>query len=188
MNRSRASEREADRCMPLEINLLDPRDWPVLRSVRLAALRDSPGAFVATLAVESERTSEEWIASIERSTWVVARNGNEVVGIACLTAAEPHAPRERFIESVWVTPQHRRRGLVRRMLQRLEDKARADGADYLQLWVLETNESAYDAYLKLDFYAVPDTTQDSSKSRDDGSFVQERFDGQASIVRERRPD
>jgi ribosomal protein S18 acetylase RimI-like enzyme len=166
---------QSDRCARVEIDLLGPGDWPVLRCARLAALRDSPDAFVATLAAEVERTQEEWIASIASSTWAVARDVGESVGIACLTAANPEAPRERFVESVWVKPEHRRQGLVRRMLGRLEAEARAEGAEYLQLWVLETNDSAYDAYLKLDFYPVPDAVQNSSKPRGDGKFVQERL-------------
>lgn len=54
-------------------------------------------------------------------------------------------------------------------------EARASGAECLQLWVLETNDSAYDAYLKLDFYPVPDREQDSWKPRRDGTFVRERL-------------
>jgi ribosomal protein S18 acetylase RimI-like enzyme len=104
--------------------------------------------------------------------WVVARHGDEVAGIARLVTTAG-APKEWFIESVWVTPEHRRKGLVREMLWRLEVKAHAEGAEYLQLWVLESNESSYDAYLKLDFYPVPDRVQDSWKALDDGSFVQE---------------
>ena len=85
------------------------------------------------------------------------------------------APQERFIESVWVTPEHRRRGLVRKMLSRLESEARADEVDYLKLWVLETNDSAYDAYVKLDFSEVPEMMQDSWKPQGDGTWVQERL-------------
>jgi ribosomal protein S18 acetylase RimI-like enzyme len=167
---------ESDRCAPVEIDLLRPGDWQVLRSARLAALLDSPDAFVATLAAEVERTQDEWIASIESSTWAVARDGDEIVGVACLAAAVARARKKRFIESVWVMPKHRRQGLVRKMLWRLETEARAEGAKLLQLWVLETNDPAYDAYIKLDFYPVPDAVQDSWKPCGDGTaFVQERL-------------
>jgi ribosomal protein S18 acetylase RimI-like enzyme len=170
-----ASAVEAARWAPVEIDLLGPGDWQVLRSACLAALLDSPEAFVATVAAEARRTSAEWIASLESSTWAVARDVEGIVGIACLVAAVADARKEHFIESVWVTPEHRRQGLVRKMLRRLETEARAQGAEYLQLWVLETNDAAYDAYLKLDFDPVPDKMQDSSKRRGDGTFVQERL-------------
>jgi ribosomal protein S18 acetylase RimI-like enzyme len=171
-----ASVIESSRCFVVETDLLCPKtDWPLLMSARLRALQDSPDAFVATLTAEKKQTPEKWGAHYAGSTWAVARDGDEVVGIACLIAAQPDDPQARFIESVWVTPEHRRRGLVREMLWQLEGKARIGGAAFLKLWVLETNDSAYDAYLKLDFYAVPDRDQDSWKSRADGTFVQERL-------------
>lgn len=166
---------ESDRCRPVRIDLLSRVDWPDLRSARLAALCDSPDAFVAALDRELQRGPREWIDSIERLTWVAAREGVDVCGIMCLTAPDPDAPNERYIESVWVAPRHRRQGLVRRMLQKLEEQARAEGAERLQFWVLETNSPAYDAYLKLSFNEMPEREQDSKKMRPDGSFVKERL-------------
>ena len=172
-----ASADEADRCTPVEIDLLDdPREWLSLKAARLEALEDSPEAFVTTPAEEERRTPSEWMASIRWSTWAIARDEGAIVGIACLTAAtESDDKRARFIESVWVAPEHRRKGLVRRMLWRLEREARAADAEYLKLWVLKTNDLAYNAYLKLDFSEMPDKAQDSWKPQGDGNFVQERL-------------
>ena len=176
---------ESAACAPVGIDLLSPGEWPALRSARLAALRDSPEAFVAILAVEEKRASEEWVASLTSSFWVVARNDGAVVGIACLAAKDLAAPEKRFIESVWVDPRYRGQNgrrklnspqsLVRQMLHKLEWCARAEGAKRLQLWVLRDNESAIDAYLKLGFDPVPDSEQDSPKLQSDGTFVQERL-------------
>ena len=166
---------DADRWTTVEINLLRPGDWPILRAARLAALRDSPDAFVAFLEVEEERTPNEWIAGIESSSWVVARDGDDILSIARLVASGASDCKEYFIESVWVTPRHRREGLVRKMLWRLERQARAEGAACLNLWVLDTNFLAYDAYVKLDFYLVSDAEQDSWKPRGNEGFVQERL-------------
>jgi ribosomal protein S18 acetylase RimI-like enzyme len=164
-----------DHSTQVEIDLLNSGDWPVLRSARLAALSDCPDAFVANPTAEVRRTAEEWIARIESSTWAVGWDGDEAVAVACLVAAVVNARKEWFIESVWVAPQYRRQGLVRKMLWRLEREARVDGAQRLQLWVLETNDLAYNAYLKLDFHPVPDALQDSRKPRGDGTFVRERL-------------
>lgn len=163
-----------DRYMPV-IDLVRVDDWSMLQSTRLAALRDSPDAFVATVATEAGRTREEWMASIRSSTWVIARDGDEAVGIACRSGAVSVPWQDRFIESVWVTPLCRRQRLVRKMLCRLEEEARAEKAEYLQLWVLETNDQAYDAYLKLGFHPVPDSLQDSWKVQADGKVVRERL-------------
>ena len=157
-----------------KIDLIGPDDWQDLRSVRLAAVTDSPDAFVTTVSAEEARTPAEWIAIIRRSTWVAARDDGEVVGIACLAAADPGAPHERFVESVWVAPLHRRRGLLRDMLQRLEGRARAEDAGRLQLWVLETN-AVYHIYRRLDFTPMSERLQDSPKPRGDGTYVREHL-------------
>jgi ribosomal protein S18 acetylase RimI-like enzyme len=162
----------------VEIEFLCPADGPILSSVRLRALRDSPEAFLATPDEEAALTPADWTARIMSATWTVAWDGDVVVGIACLTSQEAKAsntPKEWFIESVWVEPGYRRKGLVRRMVQKLEGQAREDGAERLQLWVLGTNDLAFDAYKKIDFYPpVPEVVQDSPKPRGDG-FVKEHL-------------
>jgi ribosomal protein S18 acetylase RimI-like enzyme len=153
---------------------LVPADWEFLRAMRLAALQNAPEAFVTTYAVEQRRPRNEWVDLLTRSRWVAARKDGKIVGIACLAAEDKEGPEKRFIESVWVTPGRRRQGLVRRMLEKLEDQARREGADDLQLWVLDTNDSAADAYVKLGFVWA-DRVQDSPKLWPDGKRVKERF-------------
>jgi ribosomal protein S18 acetylase RimI-like enzyme len=174
MNPLPASAPESERCSSVKIRLLASADWQDLRSARLAALKDSPDAFTATLADEMARKPADWRARIERSVWAGAWENGHVVGIACLSAAEPEEPTRWFIESVWVTPRHRRQGLVRRMLHKLERPARVAGATHLQLWVLDTNYAAVDAYLKLDFQLEPERVHNSTKPCEDG-FVQEHL-------------
>jgi ribosomal protein S18 acetylase RimI-like enzyme len=175
MTQTAASTLEFERLPPVRIKLLGRNDWRDLRSVRLAALRDSPDAFVARLDDELARSPREWRVVIERSAWAGAWVDERIVAIACLSAAEPDEPKRPFVESVWVTPQHRRQGLVQAMLHELEKPARAERATHLQLWVLETNQVARDAYLKLDFHPVPERAQDSMKRRGDGTSVQEHL-------------
>ncbi|MDT0349538.1 GNAT family N-acetyltransferase [Pseudonocardia charpentierae] len=77
---------------------------------------------MTTFDAEARRLPEEWIDILDRSSWVVARRGGETVGIACLAAPDEEGPKKRLIESVWVAPNRRRRGLVRQMVQELEDR------------------------------------------------------------------
>jgi hypothetical protein len=44
----------------LELELLTPLDWRVLRAARLYALLDSPGAFTSSYAYESAWGEMEW--------------------------------------------------------------------------------------------------------------------------------
>jgi ribosomal protein S18 acetylase RimI-like enzyme len=160
----------------LTVRLLGVDDWHDLQAARISALRDSPDAFVATPADEQARSPEDWKLSIKRSVWAGVWDNSQIVGIACLSAAEPSAPQRPFIESVWLKPHYRGQDLVRDMLKVLEGSARGDGATHLQLWVLENNGAAVRAYDKLDFRPpVPERVQDSDKPRGDGTFVQEHL-------------
>jgi ribosomal protein S18 acetylase RimI-like enzyme len=147
--------------------------WPVLQMMRLDALQNAPGAFVSTSAAERELESDDWQARFTDATWVVARRGLEFVGIARLALPEDDLPWVRFVESVWVDPRFRRQGVLREMLEHLEGLARTEGATELRLWVLDANESAFDAYKKLGF--DPMWVSQPTEKRSNGVPVMERL-------------
>ena len=150
-------------------------DWRTLKTMRLKALADAPHAFVTTWAAEWGMRQTAWLGRFTDRTWVVARVDGEAVGVACLSPAARGAPRRPFVESVWVDPPHRGRGRRRQMLDHLEVHALAAGAEELWLWVLDTNEGAGRAYVKLGFSPMVDVEQDTVKLREDGTPVKERL-------------
>jgi GNAT superfamily N-acetyltransferase len=134
----------------LELDLLTPRDWRVLRSARLYALLDSPGAFTSSYAHESAWTELEWQAVLDAATWLVAREARNVIGLA-KSASESARSTTRYVESAWVAPTHRRRGVLRALLHTLVQINRRIGVTELVLWVLEDNHDAQHAYQALGF-------------------------------------
>jgi ribosomal protein S18 acetylase RimI-like enzyme len=134
----------------LDLQLLSPADWRTLRDVRLRALRDSPHAFLSRYDCELLLGEREWRQLLDSATWVVAREGEDVVGLARSVAESAH-PWRRHIESMWVAPTHRRRGVSRALLDALADKERRAGVTELLLWVLEDNDHAQGAYATLGF-------------------------------------
>jgi ribosomal protein S18 acetylase RimI-like enzyme len=148
---------------------LRPGDWQDLREARLAALEDSADAFVTARADEVQLSATDWRSSLG-STWVAARYGDQIIGIA-RSVVVPEEQGARYVESVWVHPDHRRRGVVRQMLSRLEAHARRHQDTRILLWVLETNIVAKAAYSRLGF-TFDGTQQDSKKIGPDG-FVKE---------------
>jgi GNAT superfamily N-acetyltransferase len=146
-----------------------------LRSMRLEALRDAPSAFVTTLEAERGRPSDYWEEQFDLATWVIAQHGARTVGIAALLRPDPASPSCRFIESVWVEPEYRGHGVLRQMLDHLEGRAKEGDATELRLWVLDTNESAERAYVKLGFSLQVDQEQDTARQRPDETFVKERL-------------
>jgi ribosomal protein S18 acetylase RimI-like enzyme len=135
----------------LDVELLVPTDWKDLRTVRLRALIDSPSAFLSTHELELGWTEPQWRSTFEQAFWVVARHGAEIVGLArCLreTGGDPH---ERYVESLWVEPGHRRSGITRMLLQRVLDAVRLEAVEKLLLWVLDGNREARVVYERLGF-------------------------------------
>jgi ribosomal protein S18 acetylase RimI-like enzyme len=133
----------------LDIRMLAPADWRVLRDTRLRALRDSPRAFTAQYQLERRWSEHQWRQRCRAATWVVALEHGAVIGIAGLV--NDHPEESEHVESIWVAPSHRRRGVSRRMLDTMVDLARRAGLAELLLWVLEDNQLAWCIYTHLGF-------------------------------------
>ena len=132
------------------LHLLRPVDWRVLRAARLQALLDSPRAFTSSYARELRWSKQEWRRMLNAATWIVAHEADTAVGLA-RSVGDPERPGTRHVESMWVAPTHRRRGVCRDVLHALAKTARSMGATDLLLWVLEDNHDAQRAYDALGF-------------------------------------
>jgi ribosomal protein S18 acetylase RimI-like enzyme len=160
---------------PWELDVLGPAEWQSLRTTRLRALADSPHAFVATYSTEAMLSEAYWRGRIESSTWLAAREGDGIIGVARMRGAHDEPEDVRYIESVWVHPLHRCKGVVRSMMEELELYALAARVARLRLWVLDTNRSAADAYVKLGFSSeLPERAQRTTKVSAAGTLVYER--------------
>jgi hypothetical protein len=85
----------------------------------------------------------------DAATWIIARDAQDIVGLA-RSVCEPELA-TRHLESIWVAPTHRRRGVFRELLHALVDIERRMGGIDLMLWVLEDNHEARRAYEALGF-------------------------------------
>jgi ribosomal protein S18 acetylase RimI-like enzyme len=139
----------------LELDLLTPLDWRMLRAARLYALLDSPDAFTSSYADESAWDPLDWQRSLKVATWIVAREAQNVIGLAKVVS-EPALPASRYVESAWVAPTHRRRGVLRTLLDGLAEISRRMGVTELMLWVLEDNHVADRAFRALGFEPTGD--------------------------------
>lgn len=137
----------------LEIRQLVRSEWSMLRAARLDALRDSPAAYTSTYTREASLGEDQWRQRFDSAHWVVALDGGEVIGLAGLVGGTMHGD-DRYIESTWVAPTHRRRGVLRSLLDRLVEIGRADHRDSLFLWVVGDNHVAQRAYGELGFVST----------------------------------
>jgi ribosomal protein S18 acetylase RimI-like enzyme len=161
---------------PWDFDVLLAADWRELRATRLRALRESPHAFVATYAEEVALGEKQWRSRLRWTTWMVARLDGETIGLARLRRPDEELSDVRYIESVWIDPAHRRKGLARAMMEELESYARNRTITQLRLWVLDTNPLAWKAYIELGF--APEQgeqdVQDTRKRTSSGTRVKER--------------
>jgi ribosomal protein S18 acetylase RimI-like enzyme len=128
----------------------------LFREVRLRALQDSPGAFSATYAAESQLTEADWL---ERTTrW----NGERGIGflaidkgagcgmVGCFLEPEPDTKELTLhLISMWTAPTHRRRHVGEMLLNAAIDWARSRGATVLRLMVTSKNDSAFRFYERM---------------------------------------
>lgn len=137
----------------LDVHPLTPADWVVLRSARLAALRDSPHAFMSRLEWEEAWEELEWRQQFERATWVVAERAGIVIGLM-RSVVESTLPVKRHLESIWVAAGHRRCGVFRSLLRAMAEVERRGGITHFLVWVLEDNHVAWRAYEAVGFVAT----------------------------------
>jgi ribosomal protein S18 acetylase RimI-like enzyme len=137
----------------VEIALLPQSRWQFLRSLRLVALQDSPAAFGSDFQQELGWSADAWASTFESSVWVVALDGPTGVGLLRSTL-DLERSSGRNVESVWVAPGYRRRGICRLMFAKIIEYERESGASELRAWVLDGNSAAPQAYQRLGFVAT----------------------------------
>jgi GNAT superfamily N-acetyltransferase len=133
----------------LDIKLLAPEEWHVLRTIRLRALLDSPGAFMSYYETEARWGEAQWRKRFTAATWAVAIESGAVIGIAGLV--DGNGGDGRHVEWTWVDPAYRRRGVFRALLEALVDLQSGNGGHDMALWVLENNYEAREVYAQLGF-------------------------------------
>jgi len=131
------------------IERAEERDWAHLRSVRLAALAESPSAFGSTLAREQQYDDADWREWTRDAPTFIAFHRGEPIGMAA--GIDGDSAEERILIAMWVHPDHRGIGVASALLAAVRDWACEDGATRLTLWVTRTNQSAASLYRRAGF-------------------------------------
>ena len=80
----------------------------------------SPDAFTSSYAHELAWGELEWQRALDAATSIVARDAQRVIGLV-KSVREQGRPSTRYVESAWVAPTHRRRGVLRALLHGLAE-------------------------------------------------------------------
>ena len=140
------------------------RDARVLRRALLKAVGTSPDSFMKTKKEVRAQTHDYWVNEIRSSTWAVAQRGKEIVGIVAGKLPDLDQDREdqeftRYIESVWIKPEFRHKGLGQRLIHYLLEIEYRKNRQIRQflLWVFATNSAAIKMYEHIGFLPTPES-------------------------------
>ena len=135
----------------LDIKVLTAAKWTTLRDIRLAALDESPQAFLSTHKREISWGEEQWIAEFDRGDWSIGFIDDQAVSLLGATRTPKTPSHECYLEYLWVAPGHRRSKVAYRMLAFTCDRLRALGVQTAFLYVLDGNDAAMRLYKRAGF-------------------------------------
>jgi GNAT superfamily N-acetyltransferase len=125
----------------ISVRVLKEDDWHAYRDVRLAALRESPKAFLATHAGEAKRPERYWRNSMVQAHRLLALRDGVPVGVASIERIVGEQQSADF-RDLWVTPEARNTGVASRLVQIAADQAIQDGCTKLYYWASTENGRA----------------------------------------------
>lgn len=123
------------------MRVLREDDWRDYRDARLAALQDSPQAFLVTYAEEANQSERYWRNCMAQGHRLLAERDGTPVGIGSVEPIDG-APQSADFCDLWVTPEARHTGVASSLVEAAEDQAIRDGHTRLYYWVSTENGRA----------------------------------------------
>ena len=138
----------------LKVDLLKQDEWPRLRDLRLASLKENPEAFGGQF--ESERIFSEiqWREKFVNLEFIVASVDRVDVGIMSVEVLEGDYGATCWIGGCWTNPEYRGQGALRALFRFVDDHGVDKGWQRQGLGVWTDNERAIAAYTAIGFIAA----------------------------------
>ena len=125
-------------------------DEPLLRTVRLQALADSPRAFSSTYERELARTTNDWRRWLSPGVTFLLEAGNETRGLVA-GIRDSHDTAVVHLMAMWVHPDNRGTGAADALVSAVKAWAAEVGATQVRLNVVESNARARYFYERIGF-------------------------------------
>lgn len=153
----------------ISVRSLSEDDWQAFRETRLAALEESPEAFVAKAAEEEAFPEGEWRSRMNRSHRLLAEVDGVPAGIASV-GESPDADSAGVAQlfGLWVRPASRGSGIASALVRAGADTARDNGKTHLAYWVGTDNGRAVAFASGFGFRPTDSRRPMRVVSRDDG--------------------
>lgn len=126
----------------ITVRRLTEEEWDEFRSVRLAALQESPEAFVASYEQESGYDEDFWRLRMRRSQRILAEVDGEAVGVVSVGMADDDEGKMADLFGLWVSPALRGKGVASKLVKAGAKHAARSGRTHLNYWVGTENGRA----------------------------------------------
>ena len=147
----------------ISVVVLGPRDWRELRAIRLEALRSEPAAYSSSHEETLAWSDEDWRRRLttEGRLHLLARVQNRPVGIVGgYLGSDEGDDSVAVVFGMYVTREHRGRGIGRLLLTSLIDRLSAfPQISTIRLWVTQTQAPARTLYESMGFRIVGKTEE-----------------------------
>jgi ribosomal protein S18 acetylase RimI-like enzyme len=160
----------------VHVRQLRADEWATLRTVRLAALADAPGAFGSTMARELAFGEAEWRDRAATAPNFIAWDEDEPVGLVTVICRQndgTDAPPEWELVSMWVSPDARGSGAADLLVSAVAGVVRAGSGRQVALWVADGNDRARAFYLRAGFR--PTGLRQTYRRGDGSAFDEEKL-------------
>lgn len=139
-----------------------PGDEPILREIRLQALREAPVAFGSTYEREMARTTSDWQRWISSGVTFILYESAGPRGLVAGRRDEADAAVVHLM-AMWVHPANRGSGGAGNLVSAVVGWAQSEGAELVRLKVIEGNDRA-PAFLRA-HGLLSDRSKTSSRAR-----------------------
>lgn len=127
-----------------------PGDEPILREIRLQALREAPVAFGSTYEREMARTTSDWQRWISSGVTFILYESAGPRGLVAGRRDEADAAVVHLM-AMWVHPANRGSGGAGNLVSAVVGWAQSEGAELVRLKVIEGNDRARHFYERMGF-------------------------------------
>ena len=137
--------------MQIEITKAGAEDAQRLRSVRLAALKDTPDAFGAKHEDELLFSDSQWQDRLKYTYWCFVVADGVDIGLLAVDKADKDRNSDCWLSSWWISDAFRGQGVAQLMMEWVIKLSRENDWKIIGLGVWPENLRARSAYKKLGF-------------------------------------